>query len=196
MKNKNRNKWNKKDMKFIFTCHFIPLYHQSQHQPYRQQHVATSEWRATTIRRSAREVAERESDWGQNTFVHRLWWTDERPYLCHQWEKHWFDIHCGYLDLRGGRGERSGECAAVHDHTYQRWPFWRAGVHWRGQRLQRRACCRMDWTNMAGSALALRMVARTAVLSQSSDGQCVRRRYNAFARGRYLLKCIAADTLI
>ena len=54
----------------------------------------------------------------------------------------------------------------------------------------------MDWTNMAGSALALRMVARTAVLSQSSDGQCVRRRYNAFARGRYLLKCIAADTLI
>lgn len=105
MKNKNRNKWNKKDMKFIFTCHFIPLYHQSQHQPYRQQHVATSEWRATTIRRSAREVAERESDWGRNTLVHRLWWTDERPYLCHQWEKHWFDIHRGYLDLRG---EHSG----------------------------------------------------------------------------------------
>lgn len=23
MKNKNRNKWNKKDMKFIFTCHFL-----------------------------------------------------------------------------------------------------------------------------------------------------------------------------
>ncbi len=23
MKNKNRNKWNKKDMKFIFTCHLL-----------------------------------------------------------------------------------------------------------------------------------------------------------------------------